>query len=126
MSVAGYGHVRVNTRLIGSHRLSWEMEHGPISTGKIVCHKCDNPSCVKPSHLFISTRAENQADMAQKARMPWGEQHYQSKLNASDVRYIRRVQEDGTIRVRALAKCFGVSPAAISYVALGKTWTHLT
>jgi len=67
----GYGRINAGGRDEGelrAHRIAWEIANGPIPASIIVCHKCDNPSCVRPSHLYVGTIADNQRDMAARRR----------------------------------------------------------
>lgn len=121
----GYGSISYKAKLCRSHRLSWLFHFGPIPKKMEVCHKCDNPSCWNPKHLFLATHAENMRDAAIKKRAMGhkGEDHPNSKLTEAQVLEIREKFKRGNGRI--LAKKFGVSDNNIYMVASRQSWTHI-
>lgn len=68
----GYGHLRARGTIAYAHRLAWELKRGPIPEGLWVLHRCDNPWCVRPDHLFLGTHKDNVADCTAKKRWRGG------------------------------------------------------
>ena len=108
----------------GAHRIAWQLCRGSISLGMCVCHHCDNPGCVNPSHLFLGTHADNMHDMFAKGRRiaAHGEQAGSAKLTAEQVRAIRREYASGIVTQAALGKRYGVSQPSISLIISKKHW----
>jgi hypothetical protein len=108
-----------------AHRAAWRLFVGPIPDGLQVLHRCDNPVCVNPSHLFLGTQADNCRDMWAKNRANpqtlRGEKHGMSKLNAPLVREIRSSVETA----RAIAARLGISPTTVYDVRNRKLWKHI-
>lgn len=70
--VKGRGRLKFGGRQQYAHRVAWQLVHGPIPAGMLVLHRCDNPACLRPEHLFLGTHAENMADMVRKGRSTRG------------------------------------------------------
>jgi hypothetical protein len=106
-------------------RASWMMHRdSTIWRWDFVCHKCDNPRCVNPDHLFIGTSKDNMIDASQKRRINHGEDRPQSKLTEDDVREARKLRQQG-MGWRKLADKYGVVQYCIISAVTGKTWSHV-
>lgn len=116
----GYGTFTHRGHAQRAHRFSWELHNGPIPRGKIVCHHCDNPTCVNPGHLYVGTHADNSADKVARRRVA-GERNPRAKLTQADVSQIRRRHSRGE-RTAAMAREYGVSKSAMHDVVHGRHW----
>src|SRR6185436_17789995 len=83
----GYGVFYTNKKAYPAHRYAWELENGPIPKGLEACHTCDNPACVRPSHIFIGTHAENIQDASRKGRLYLQQHPKRSSLLKDRVRF---------------------------------------
>lgn len=124
----GYGKFGVKPRKspMMAHRLAFLIRHKEIPEGMLVCHRCDNPSCVNPDHLFLGTYKDNVADMIMKGRAnpPKGLNHHKAKLNKRKVNKIRELHLAGNTN-REISKRFKVHEATILQVVTGITWKHV-
>lgn len=127
----GYGQIGGRGKLstIRTHVASCILHFGGVPKGKCACHKCDNPECVRPSHLWIGTQGDNVRDMIAKGRYNKGEsrrgeENPSSKLTEHQVRQIRTLSSEGMLR-KHVAKIFGVTPENVSYIVLRKGWKHV-
>ena len=120
----GYGRISCGGKIVKTHRLAWELKHGPIPPGMEVCHRCDNPPCCNEEHLFLDTKAGNNADKMAKGRQSKGAGTGTAKLTEADVREIRRRLALGETH-RKIASYFGVDHKTVGYISRGKTWKHL-
>jgi hypothetical protein len=120
----GYGQYEYMGKMYRAHRFSWEQAFGAIPGGMCVLHRCDNPSCVNPSHLFLGTHLDNVHDRVVKGRSAKGEAHGLSKLTDGDVRQMR-IEHSCGASYRALGRQYGVDRANVRSVVTGKTWSHV-
>lgn len=121
-----YGFFTIDGKLQYAHRYAWQSERGPIPQGLLVCHTCDNPTCVRVSHLFLGTHKDNVDDCVRKGRRTIlrGEDHYQQKMNKAQVLEIRRRVAAGEVQ-RRLAKEFGIHQVTVSEIVRRKIWKHI-
>jgi len=150
----GYGLIHCRPKLLSAHRVAYETFVGPIPDGMRVCHRCDNPPCINPAHLFLGTAADNSADMVAKGRSAggtrhWshlypelrprgarngsikhperlkrGEDHPSVKLTTENVISIRRRVAAGEVQ-RTIARQFNVTAALINAIVRRKLWRHV-
>lgn len=131
---SGYGRTIIGSRTDGTrrtectHRISYMLNYGEIPKGMEVCHKCDNPSCINPDHLFLGTYKDNAMDCLNKGRMynPKGEKQGRSKLKEVDVATAREEYLKGEVSSRELAKRYNVSRKTMWDALTGKTWKHVS
>ncbi len=148
----GYGHVRYQGQQWSAHRLAYVLARGPIPTGMLVCHACDNPLCCNPQHLWLGTNRENILDSVTKGRHVQvdlaslsserrargmlhgmhthpesrrrGEHNGSAKLTTDQVIQIREQSARGLTQ-RQLAREYGICQATVRDIVLRKKWQHV-
>lgn len=121
----GYGAFATNhSKMRGAHRVAWELTFGPIRGELDVLHRCDNPACVNPTHLFLGNHQANMDDRNHKGRHAHGESHGKAKLTEPKVIELRRLRGEGW-SFGMLAIRYGITSQAASDAACGKSWKHL-
>ena len=127
----GYGRFWASGKVRGAHRVAYAVAFGRFPDGQHVLHRCDNPSCVNPSHIFTGSHSDNMRDMYSKGRKPtpfefiWaakrtkcGDKNPHAALSWSDVRQIR----ESSATNNQLAERFGVTSTNIRLIRANKTW----
>lgn len=121
----GYGYLTEGHKgKIAAHRLSFRLSNGDIPDGAHVLHRCDNPPCVRPDHLFLGDASSNQLDAISKGRQATGSRRWGAKLTESMVRDARAAAAAGET-IGALAERFGVNRTTMSVAIAGHTWKHV-
>lgn len=126
----GYGRIgktspAPNRQTMLAHRLAWELANGPIPDGLCVLHECDMPACCNPEHLFLGTKADNNADMCAKKRQHRGETSGIAKLSEAQVLEIRQLYKHRQVTGNMLAARFSVTQATISDIVTRRSWKHI-
>lgn len=124
---SGYGRINIDQKIKRAHRVGYELFIGVIPDGLFACHKCDNPSCVNPWHMFLGTYSDNTQDMLKKNRHnpQRGEDNFHAKLTKEQVREIRELYKTGKYTHRSLAAQFKVGKSSISNLLCGRKWKHI-
>ena len=124
----GYGQFSIGKKTFRAHRISWVYTFGPIQEGLFVCHKCDNPRCVNPNHLFLGSHIDNVRDMDRKGRRKnapsYLDKHGNAKLTNCQVMRIKEFISVG-IQQNKLAKFYKVSTGCINHIAKERQWKTL-
>lgn len=119
----GYGVISDLGQRIKAHRFSWIFHNGPIPAGLCVLHKCDNPPCVNPDHLFLGTKGDNIQDCKAKGRTARGESHGSARLTSEQVIAIRN--SFPAIPKCRLARIYGVTETHIREIINREKWAHI-
>lgn len=124
----GYGMFSVTCRAVTAHRFSWQLANGAISSEVCVLHKCDNPPCCNPAHLFTGTRTDNANDKVSKGRQSRlrGTASPRAILTDEAVLEMRRRRAEEGATYSALGAAYGVNRGTARQAVIGATnWSHL-
>jgi hypothetical protein len=124
-----------------AHRVSWRIHHGEIPDGMFVLHRCDNPCCVNPSHLYVGTKKDNAQDRERRGRsnhatgqrhgrythphQTRGARNGRAKLTEQQVRELLDAYFKQGIRKAELARQYNLSKTSVGRIVSGKLWPHV-
>jgi|SRR5882724_11220478 len=126
----GYGAAVLDGKCTSAHRLVYTQHYGAIPNGMQVLHKCDNPPCVNPAHLFVGTQKDNMRDKHAKGRdrngpRLRGADHPKSIFTEVQVRKMLKLHRSGK-KICAINKRFGGTYSSIWSILNGRSWKHIT
>lgn len=122
LSIDGYGKIWVKNQMRSANRVSFERYKHKLTNNEYALHKCDNPSCVNPDHLFCGSKSDNNKDRMNKGRSSRGCKHHQSKLSNQEVLGIF----NDTRRIIDIAISYNISQSTICDIKAKRTWGWLT
>lgn len=114
-TASGYGRLKINGKTYRAHRLAWMLVFGHIPLGLFVCHKCDNPVCVRPDHLFLGTPRQNIHDALAKNRFPTGDNSRLTKVSDNGIDELRNLRDKGWT-IESLAAKFGLGISSVERI----------
>jgi len=124
----GHGEFRISKDpplKVPAHRLAWIFANGDeLTSADVIAHRCDNPPCCNPLHLFKTDHLGNRMDCVRKERQAKGEANGRARLTEDDVRTIRALSTAGHSSV-SLGQMYGVHQSTIAAIVTGKTWRHV-
>ena len=122
----GYGRLWIDGKFQQAQRIGWELENGPMPAHLYALHHCDNPPCVRASHIYLGTAQDNSDDKMRRGRFvrvsQIGEHNGHAVLTAAAVTIIRDAYRHGGVTQQALAIAYGVSRSTIRDVVTSKRW----
>lgn len=121
--VRGYGATKIAGKMIRAHRAAYQEFVGEIPEGIFVCHHCDQPLCINPSHLFLGTPSDNMRDMTNKDRGKFktGERNINAKCDIDMVLSIRQDMRP----LRVIAKELGIHFSTVGYIRRQQIWKEV-
>jgi len=120
----GYPKITISGKVVTATRYAYRIQNGNFDDKLCILHKCDNPGCVRGSHLYIGTHAENMHDMRRKRRSTWGSRSASAKLTNSAIPEIKKLNDDG-LSQRKIARLYGVAHGTIAKIIHGVSWRYL-
>lgn len=110
---------------VAVHRLLYQLVHGVLLPRTVFClHKCDNPLCINPDHIFLGDDAANTRDKVLKDRHARGERNFHARLTETQVLEIRKLRAEGLNGIE-IGKRFGIAPSHACEIWNRKLWKHL-
>lgn len=118
-----YGKFEANHVIYDAHRYSWRMHYGEIPDGMCVLHECDVRPCVRPDHLFLGTKRDNNLDCKAKGRNARGEKNGCAKLTEEQVTWVREVHSKGMMQ-KDIAVILGIHVNSVGRIIHRELWGH--
>ena len=128
-----YGRIKVDGKSVPAHRFSWEIHNNQkLPHGMFVLHRCDNPECVNPDHLFLGTHQDNMNDKVAKNRQAKGDALKNKKPARGEKNGLSKLDDEKAMKIflddrpqRKIANEYGVTQVAVFYIKTKRTWKHI-